>query len=144
MLTIPSRHLARRKVEINVGTRGNMDLRFSLSYTDTFISMPFTVIGFILSYLQLKTNMIYLSVGVVYAGYLLDLPGQYLLPCLRSSLGTIWVPVQFGQKGSLAEIREKEETRAGVHVPLTSSLTNCLLLALFLTKGRCFSQRSLF
>ena len=52
-----------------------MDLRrFSLSYTGTFISMPFTVMGFILSYLQLKTIMIYLSVGVVYAGYHLDLP----------------------------------------------------------------------
>lgn len=52
-----------------------MDLRrFSLSYTGTFISTPFTVMGFILSYLQLKTIMIYLSVGVVYAGYHLDLP----------------------------------------------------------------------
>lgn len=57
-----------------------MDLRrFSLSYTGTFISMPFTVMGFILSYLQLKTITIYLSVGVVYAGYRLDLPEQYLL-----------------------------------------------------------------
>ena len=57
-----------------------MDLRrFSLSYTGTFISMPFTVMGFILSYLQLKTITIYLSVGVVYAGYHLDLPEQYLL-----------------------------------------------------------------
>ena len=39
--------------------------------------------------------------------------------------------------------REREETRAGVHVPLTSSLTSCLLLAPFLTKDPCFSQRSL-
>ena len=64
-----------------------MDLRrFSLSYTGTFISMPFTVMGFILSYLQLKTITIYLSVGVVYAGYRLDLPEQYPLWCPRSSL----------------------------------------------------------
>lgn len=75
-----------------------MDLRrFSLNYTDTFISMPFTVMGFILSYLQLKTIMIYLSVGVVYAGYHLDLPEQYLLPCPRSSLGTFWLPAHCGQ-----------------------------------------------
>lgn len=92
MLTIPSRHLARRKVEINVGARGNMDLRrFSLRYTDTFISMPFTVMGFILSHLQLNTNMTYLSVGAIYAGYLLDLPGQYLY----DALGVPWAPSGF-------------------------------------------------
>lgn len=39
--------------------------------------------------------------------------------------------------------REREETRAGVPVLLTSSLTSCLLLAPSLTKGPCFSQRSL-
>ena len=53
MLTILSRNTAVRKNrEINVGTRDYMaEGGFPLSCTDIFISMPFTVMEFVLPYI---------------------------------------------------------------------------------------------
>ena len=64
----------------------------------------------------------------------------YISPWPSSSLNSIWLPVGFGQWGSLPEIRGREGTEVGVFVPLASSLTNYLVLVLFLTKGHWVSQ----